>query len=142
MPSGEAVDACRSTDLTLSSAEFGPAAGTTYAPIHVSLVNPRACRVPANPAAKIVDADGNTVAFGPGSAESVVVLGDPFDWRLAWSSWCGAPPKEPLSVELTMLHGDTASVRLPAGLVASCQGVATTVYVEPANPDLAIPAPS
>jgi hypothetical protein len=131
----EGLAACRGADLSLSTREFGAGMGTSYAPIHVVLVGPQPCLLPATPAAGIEDARRKVVAAGPAIGDAILVLRSRLDWRLAWSSWCGPSPVAPLWVMVSLMDRSSASTHLPRGFGASCEGVATTVFVEPIDPE-------
>ena len=137
----QAVAACSGSDIELLTREWGPAGGTTYAPVHVRLVDMQPCLVPATPAAQIEDAGHHVVAVGRAIGPAVLVLRSSLDLRLGWSSWCGPSPAAPLSITITLLDGSSASADFPAGFEASCQGVATTVFVEPVDPEGEITRP-
>jgi len=105
-----------------------------FAVIHIELASGPSCRMPAYPAVDLVDAAGRVIASGPSRDASTVLLSDAIDLRLAWASWCEKPPRGPLHARLQIAAGQ-AEVILPAGLVAApCQGVPTSLGVEPVKP--------
>jgi hypothetical protein len=125
---------CDPSQATLSPGGWGGAGGTMFAVIHVHLTSGPPCLMPAYPGVELVDAAGRVIASGPSRDESTVLVTDAIDLRLAWASWCAAPPPGPLRARLQIGAGQL-EVSLPAGLVAPpCQGVPTSVYVEPVKP--------
>ena len=78
----------------------------------------------------ILDSRGQTVVSAPSTEQVTVLLAGTLQAELRWSSWCKAQPGGPLTVRLdfgnVVVYG-----QLPEGFSASCQGVATSVGLDP-----------
>jgi hypothetical protein len=127
-PSAPPATACRAAQLAATAGGWGPAAGTSYVLLHVSLRDGAACLLPANPAVDLRDASGRVIASGPSTEALTVLLTTTLDLRLGWASWCATPPPSPLTARLS-IGASHLDVELPKAFFASCQGVATIVSV-------------
>lgn len=126
------IAACRPDEMVLSSTGWGPAAGTTWALIHISHLHGAPCSLPGAPGVSITTAIGVTIASTLASSSSTELLSTAVDYRIGLSSWCGAPlADQQLTLRLSIPTG-SLSVALPAGFAASCQGVGTSLVIEPA----------
>jgi hypothetical protein len=127
LAAGQACDVGR---LVISTGGWGGAGGTEFVVLHVELASGPPCLLPDSPAVSILDGTGAVLASGGPLDAATVDLVDTTDLRLGWSSFCAAPPAGALRARVT-ISGGSVEIPLPQGFVASCQGVATQVYVEP-----------
>jgi photosystem II stability/assembly factor-like uncharacterized protein len=132
-PSPAGAVMCNPRDISMSVTGWGPAMGTMYAVLRATLVGLEPCQLPTAPAVEIVDAKGVVIVRALGPGPETALLTSVVDLRLGWFSWCGPPPSGSLTVKLTLLTG-VVTAMLPAGLVASCQGVPTGLFIEPIVP--------
>ncbi len=113
------LPACRASDLELDYGTDGYAMGTHG--VDFSITNGGdICALPAAPAISLVDATGKVLIATPAGPGGRVELDTIAFGTIGWSSWCGAPPVQPLTVRLTLTAGDSAALSLPAGFSATC----------------------
>lgn len=124
---------CDPSQLSLSPGGWGGAGGTTFVILHVRLASGQPCLIPVGPPIDLLDSSGRVIASGPSRDPTTVVLATTIDLRMGWSSWCGSAPPRPLRARLHVGSGQSEVV-LPSGVLASCQGVPTQIYVEPVQP--------
>ncbi len=133
LPSGLAVvggpiEDCRADQLTAFIGEWGVAAGTNWATVVVlnygSAVAPD-CRLPTSPVAELRDGAGRVVGQSEASAraDSLDLPGIGAAWTsLGFANWCGAPPSEPLSIDLLIGLDRVPVFALAPVPVAGCSG--------------------
>jgi len=110
---------CRASDLQIDYGTDGYAMGTHG--VDFSITNGGdSCALPAAPAISLVDATGKVLIATPAGPGGRVELDTIAFGSIGWSSWCGAPPAQPLTVRLTLTGGDSAALSLPAGFSATC----------------------
>ena len=136
---GPSLAVCQTQDLTTTAASWGAAGGTTSVSITMALVGSSPCLLLNGPEVALQDHEGHVLAGTP----IVTHLGmtDAFALRTSatltavWSSWCGVPPPQPLSVRFELYGGESVTVPLPVGVAAVCRDVASTLYATYTTPD-------
>lgn len=125
--------ACRVDQLAAGNAYWGGAGGSLAGGFVIWDTSSRPCRIEGRPAIEIVDAAGHrldlaTVPVASPAAEPIVLnpnqpapapheetpVGLASVW-LSWSNWCGSPPKEPLSLVVTLPAGGVLRLRIEGG---------------------------
>lgn len=119
---------CAPSEVAISVGGWAAAAGTTYAPIHLALVGATPCTM-AMASLAILDRDGQVVVTSSEGLQALE-LTTSRDARLGWSSWCGPPPQQPLTVRFDLGSGVVLSTVLPTGFGASCMNVPTVLYLD------------
>jgi len=129
---------CRTKDVSATASSWGAAGGTTYVPITVSLVGASPCLLLGDPEVGLLDHKGHVLAGTPIAShigmQDALELDATATLNVGWSSWCGAPPPQPLSVRVELYGGESLTVPLPVGFAASCQGVASALSGEFTTP--------
>jgi len=119
---------CAPSDVAISVAGWGAALGTSYAPIHLALVGPTPCTLTMSSMA-ILDRDGQVVVTSSQGLQAID-LTTSRDARVAWSSWCGPAPQQPLTLGFDLGSGAMLPTVLPTGFGASCMDVPTVLYLD------------
>lgn len=113
------LPACRASDLELDAGTDGFAMGTHDVDFSINNGGD-ICALPAAPAISLVDAAGKVLIATPAGPGGRVELDTIAFASIGWSSWCGSPPVQPLTVRLILSGGDSAALSLPAGFSATC----------------------
>jgi hypothetical protein len=124
------ITGCRGMDFAVASDPWDSAAGSRGTVIVFRLVDSTvSCRLPTELTGRITDASGAVLVTGTSPAmpaESQIAAGTQLEVGVSWSNWCGAPPVEPITLEIR-LAGDDAWIPMipPVGstiLIPPCMG--------------------
>ena len=133
-PDPRSYPTCTAGDLVLQAEGWGGATGSLAGGASVLNLTANPCTVTGRPSVALLDARGEVIApatapsaVDPGAAPVVLPSGGVAGVIIVWGNWCGAPPKLPLSVRLSLPdQGGTLTATVgqapvsPAGVVPRC----------------------
>ena len=108
-PDPRSYATCTANDVVLEAEGWGGATGSLTGGAFVTNLTANPCTVTGRPAVDLLDAEGKVVAqasapsaVDPDAALVVLSSGGVAGVIIAWNNWCGAPPRFPLSVRLSL----------------------------------------
>jgi hypothetical protein len=124
-----AVGPCQSGSVKAAVAGWGPAGGTQYVLIALTIGGP-ACSLPVSPGASIVDSSGAAMANTTTGSSDRIAISSSLNARVGIDSLCSASAATAQTISLDLGATGGVSVTLPSGFDVPCTGGQTSMFVD------------